>query len=91
MEDLDALLGQLARAPIPASLDGLEALVLSRIEVPTVVRVGIAGSALVVAAALVMGIFGAAVPVRQAGASSLSFPLGPASPLAPSTLLIGEP
>lgn len=91
MEDLDALLGRLARAPAPASLDGLEAQVLARIAMPPVVRVGIGMSALAVAAALVIGIFGAAVPARQAGAASPLFPLGPVSPLAPSTLLVGEP
>jgi hypothetical protein len=74
MEDLDALLGRLARAPAPASLDGLEAQVLARIAMPTVVRVGIGMSALAVAAALVIGII-AAVPVRTgfaAGAFDLA-------------------
>ncbi len=91
MDNLDALLMRLANAPVPASLDGIEARVLARISARSVTRVGIGIGAMTIAAALMMGIFGAGVPANRASAASLLFPLGPGSPLAPSTLLVGTP
>lgn len=91
MNDLDALLSKLAMAPEPAGLDGMEARVLARIAAQPMARVGMGVGVMTVAVALVMGVLGAGVPVRQAGAMSPLFPFGPASPLAPSTLLVGEP
>lgn len=88
MDDLDAVLMRLAHAPVPASLDGIEARVLARIAARPAVRVGMGVGAMTIAAALVMGMVGAGVPAKQASAASLS-PLGPVSPLAPSTLLLG--
>lgn len=90
MDDLDAMLMRLAQAPVPASLDGIEARVLSRIAARPAVRVGMGFGAMTIAAALVMGMVGAGVPAKPASAASLS-PLGPVSPLAPSTLLLGAP
>jgi hypothetical protein len=90
MDDLDAVLMRLAQAPVPASLDGIEARVLARIAARPAVRVGMGIGAMTIAAALVMGMVGAGVPAKQASAASLS-PLRPVSPLAPSTLLLGAP
>ena len=91
MDDLDTMLMRLAQAPMPASLDGIEAKVLARIAARPTARVGFGIGAVTIAAALIMGIFGAGIPAKQAGASSPLSPLGPVSPLAPSTLLVGEP
>ena len=90
MNDLDAVLKKLARAPAPASLDGIEDRVLARIAARPAVRVGMGVGAMTIAVALVMGMVGAGVPAKEADATSLS-PLGPGSPLAPSTLLVGAP
>lgn len=90
MDDLDAVLMKLARAPAPASLDEIEDRVLARIAIRPGARVGMGVGAMTIAVALVMGIVGAGVPAKEAGATSLS-PLGPVSPLAPSTLLVGAP
>ncbi len=90
MDDLDAMLMRLAQAPVPASLDGIEARVLARIGARPAVRVGMGVGAMTIAAALVIGVVGAGVPAKSASAASLS-PLGPVSPLAPSTLLLGAP
>ena len=89
-DDLDAMLMRLAQAPLPASLDGIEARVLARITARPAVRAGMGVGAVTIAAALVMGMVGAGVPAKEARAASLS-PLGPVSPLAPSTLLVGAP
>ena len=86
--DLDAVLMRLAQAPVPASLDGMEDRVLARVAARPAARAGLGVGAMTIAAALVMGIFGAGVPAKEASAASLS-PLGPVSPLAPPTLLVG--
>jgi hypothetical protein len=91
MNDLDAMLTKLAMAPVPAGLDGMEARVLARIVARPMARVGMGIGAMTIAIALVMGIVGAGVPTQQASAMSPLSLLGPASPLAPSTLLLGAP
>jgi hypothetical protein len=91
MDDLDEVLLRLAREPVPASLNGIEARVLARIAARPAVRAGMGVGAMTIAAALVMGIFGAGFPAREAHTVSALSPLGPVSPLAPSTLLIGAP
>ena len=91
MDDLDAVLTRMAHAPVPASLDGIEARVLARIAARPTARAGMGIGAMTIAAALVMGAFGAGFPAREAGAVSALSPLGPVSPLAPSTLLVGAP
>ncbi|QYE33333.1 hypothetical protein KZX46_00570 (plasmid) [Polymorphobacter sp. PAMC 29334] len=91
MDDLDKVLKRLANEPMPASLDGVEARVLARIAARPAVRAGMGVGAMTIAAALVMGIFGAGFPAREARAVSVLSPLGPVSPLAPSNLLIGAP
>jgi hypothetical protein len=91
MDNLDAVLMRLAHAPVPESLEGIDARVLARISARPVARVGIGVGAMTIAAALVMGIFGAGVPAKEARAVSPLSPLGPVSPLAPSTLLAGAP
>lgn len=91
MDDLDAVLMRLAHAPVPTSLDGIEARVLARIGARPAVRAGMGVGAVTIAAALVMGVLGAGFPAKEAGAVSPLSPLGPVSPLAPSTLLVGAP
>ncbi|WP_189677740.1 hypothetical protein [Sphingomonas glacialis] len=91
MDDLDAVLTMVAHAPVPASLDGMEAKVLARIAARPAARAGMGIGAMTIAAALIMGVFGAGFPAREAGAVSALSPLGPMSPLAPSVLLAGAP
>ncbi|WP_068094889.1 hypothetical protein [Novosphingobium rosa] len=91
MNDLDAMLTRLAEAPAPAGLDGMEARVLARITVRPVAHAGLRIGATTIALALVMGIFGARVPTREARAMSPLSPLGSVSALAPSSLLDGAP
>ena len=50
MDDIDEALARLARAPIPAALDGLEAHVLARIATPPASRAGFGVGAIMVAA-----------------------------------------
>jgi len=89
MDDLDELLGKLARAPAPAALESMEERVLARLRSTPVARAGFGVGAATAVAALLMGVAGS-VPAAASGTSSLS-PLGPTSPLAPSTLLVGAP
>ena len=91
MDDLNAMLTRLASAPVPASLDDVEAKVLARIASRPVTSAGIGVGVGTIAVALVIGIVGAGVPAREASASSALSSLGPAASLAPSTLLVGEP
>lgn len=91
MDDLDKALARLAGEPVPAELDGIEAGVLARISArPAAQRAGIGIGIMTTIAALLIGMAGAGVPATATSAASLS-PLGGSSPLAPSTLLIGEP
>lgn len=89
MDDIDEALTRLARAPVPAALDGLEARVLARIATPPASRAGL-GVGAVAIAALAIGMIGAGIPASPGTAASLS-PFGTNSPLAPSTLLAGTP
>lgn len=91
MNDIDEALKRLARAPAPPGLEGLEDRVLARIAAQPAARTGMGWGALTIAAALVMGMAGAGVPRQPAAAMSSLAPLGPSSPLAPSTLLAGVP
>lgn len=90
MDDLDRTLAMLAGAPVPASLDGMEAQVLARIGARPVARLAGLGVGVVTVAALAIGMVGAELPATASPTVSLA-PLGGGSPLAPSTLLIGEP
>ena len=90
MDDLDRTLARLAGVPVPASLDGIEAQVFARIGAQPVARLTGLGVGGVMVAALAIGMVGAELPATASPAVSLS-PLGGASPLAPSVLLIGEP
>lgn len=91
MDDLDAVLTRMAHAPVPASLDGMEARVLERIGAqPFVARRAGLGIGVMTVVALGIGMAGAELPATASSAASLA-PLGGASPLAPSALLIGEP
>ncbi len=89
MDDLDALLRQLARVPAPPGLASMEDRVFARLNTWTAARAGLGLSIGTVAAALIMGVAGS-VPASASFASPLA-PLGPSSPLAPSTLLMGAP
>lgn len=91
MDDLDALLARLAHAPLPASLDNLETRVLARIATQPSARSGFGFGAIAIAVAMILGVAGAGVPAAPVFAVSSLAPLGPHSPLAPSTLLMGTP
>ena len=90
MDDLDRALARLAGAPLPAALEGIEDQVLARISTRPVVRQAGLGIGAMTIAALAIGVIGAELPAVASPAVSLA-PLGGASPLAPSSLLIGEP
>jgi hypothetical protein len=90
MDDLDRTLARLASAPVPAALDGIEAQVLARIDARPVALLTGLGLGVVTVAALAIGMVGAELPATASPSVSLA-PLGGASPLAPSALLVGEP
>ena len=90
MDDLDRALARLAGAPVPTALEGIEEQVLVRISARPVVRQAGLGLGVVTMAALAIGMIGAELPATASPVVSLA-PLGGASPLAPSSLLIGEP
>ena len=88
MDDVDRALARLAELPAPATLDDMEARVLARISAGPSPRTGLHVGAVIVAA-LAIGVAGGGVPATASRAASLS-PLTGGSPLAPSTLLVGE-
>lgn len=90
MDDLDRALARVAGAPLPTALEGIEDQVLARISPRPVVRQAGLGLGVVTIAALAIGMIAAELPVTASPAVSLA-PLGGASPLAPSSLLVGEP
>lgn len=87
MNDIDEALTRLARAPVPAALDGLEARVLARIATPRAAQTGLGIGAITIAA-LAIGIIGAGFPGSPSTAAPIS-PFAVNSPFAPSTLLVG--
>ena len=89
MEDkLDRILAKLATAPTHPGLMDLDAAVLRRIaRNPAMRRTSGALAVATALAAVVMGVAGAALPAASAQAQPFLSPLGPAYPLAPSTLL----
>lgn len=87
--DIDRTLQHLSAAPVPAALDSLDERVFARLHAlaerdrrtpPRLALVAAIGGA-------AMGV--AAAPAATASAASLA-PLGASSPLAPSTLLLGD-
>lgn len=91
MDDIDAMLGTVAHAPMPAAFVGLEARVLDRLSAPSTSRTGIGVGAIAIIGALAMGMAGAGLPAPSAAGRSQPSPFDPSSPLAPSTLLAGTP
>lgn len=91
MDDVDNLLSRLAQAPLPMSLDGIEASVFDKIASATAARARQRVGAMAISGALAIGMIGAFVPAQGSGAGSQMTSLGANSPLAPSTLLNGEP
>jgi hypothetical protein len=91
MDDLDRALARLAGAPVPLALDDIESRVLARISAqPVVARRAGLGIGVMTMVALGIGMAGAELPATASSVASLA-PLGGASPLTPSALLIGEP
>lgn len=88
MDDVDRALARMADLPAPIALDDMEARVLARISAGPAPRTGLHVGAVIVAA-LAIGVVGGGVPASASRAASLS-PLTGGSPLAPSTLLVGE-
>lgn len=89
MDDLDRTLARLAGAPAPDALGGIDAQVLARIGTRPAARQGGVALVAVAAAALTLGMVGGELPATAQPAASLA-PLSGGSPLAPSTLLVGE-
>lgn len=90
MDDLDRALARLAAAPAPRTLDGIDAAVFARIEAQATPGVGAVGIGAMAVVALTIGMIGAELPATAQPAVSLA-PLSGSSPLAPSSLLVGEP
>lgn len=91
MDDLDKALATLASEPVPAALDDIEAGVFARVgSRPTARQAGFGIGIVTTIASLAIGIVGAGTPATASSAASL-VPLGGSFPLAPSTLLVGEP
>jgi hypothetical protein len=88
MDKLDTVLMQLASTPAPAGLVGIDEGVFAGLAASPVYGVRRGVGAATVAAALFIGIAGATLPSREAGATSLS-PLASMSPLSPASLLLG--
>lgn len=88
-DNLDDVLGRLARAPLPQALSRIDDGVLARVEQvrlqgqPIGARITIACAG----AAMVLGIFGSAVSTAMPDDISSLSPSSVAQPLAPSTLL----
>lgn len=89
MDDIDRALARLAEVPAPATMDDMEARVLARIGARPASGTGL-HLGMVAAAALAIGVVGGGVPATASEPASLS-PIAGGSPLAPSTLLAGEP
>ena len=89
--DLDTALRRLAAEPTHPGLESLEPAVFARIaaqqrsDVGSPVRLGM----LAAIVAVVFGVASAGTPTSIAQAAPVLSPFGPASPLAPSTLLMG--
>ena len=88
MDDIDRALARLADLPAPTTLDDMEARVFARISAGPTPRTGLHVGAVIVAA-LAIGVAGGGVPATAREPASLSL-LSGGSPLAPSTLLVGE-
>jgi hypothetical protein len=91
MDDIDHMLARLAHAPSPPALDDLGARVLHRLLAQPASRSSFGVGAFTIVAALAMGVVGAELPVASPAATVPLSPFGASSPLAPSTLLAGEP
>jgi hypothetical protein len=91
MDDIDHMLARLAQAPGPLALDDLGAKVLDRLVARSASHSGLGVGALAVVASVAMGVAGAELPVASSSATVSLSPFGAGSPLAPSTLLAGEP
>ncbi|KQM23896.1 MULTISPECIES: hypothetical protein [unclassified Sphingomonas] len=89
MDDLDRMLARLADAPAPDALDAIDAAVFARVAARAEARRGVIGIGAVAAAALTLGMVGGELPAGAQQSASLA-PLAGGSPLAPSTLLVGE-
>ncbi len=87
-DDLDTALGRLAHAPVPARLAMLDVepfdwLRDQRRDSGSGLQIG----AFAAAAAILIGVAGSTVPSNRVEARAILSPLGPTTPLAPSTLL----
>jgi hypothetical protein len=91
MDDIDHLLARLACVPSPPALEDLGTRVLNRLLEHPTSRSGLGVGTFIVVAALGLGMAGAELPVASSVATTPLSPFGASSPLAPSTLLAGEP
>ncbi|MBA3669239.1 MAG: hypothetical protein H0W71_04140 [Sphingomonas sp.] len=87
-DDLDTALSRLARAPVPARLAALDVEPFDwLLNQPRDSGSGFQHGALAAAAAILIGVAGSTVPSGRLEARALLSPLGPTTPLTPSTLL----
>ena len=87
-DDLDIALRRLAHAPVPARLAALDVEPFDWLRDPA--RNQAAGfqlGAFAAVGAILIGVAGSTVPSSPVEARALLLPLGPTTPLAPSTLL----
>lgn len=86
--DIDDKLRALGRLPDHPALDGIEGRVLASIDARRAEAVGARMTLGLAAGAMLIGVGGAALPYRQAAASTPATFAEP-GPLAPSSLLLG--
>ncbi len=87
-DDLDTALGRLAHAPVPARLAALDLEPFDWLrDQPRSQGAGFRLGAFAAIGAILIGVAGSTVPSGPAEARAILSPLGPTTPLAPSTLL----
>lgn len=90
MNDIDEMLARLAREPVHPGLGGIEAGVFARIGEARAARAGVGMGALAIVVAVGMGVAGAGAPPATAQPRAPLSPFGLSTPLAPSSLLVGD-
>lgn len=91
MKNLDKLLSGVRGLPTPPGLASMDGVVLTELDrMRMTPRLGPAAFALAISMALLLGVAGAAVPGRSAGASPPLSPFDSRLAFAPSTLLSSE-
>jgi len=90
MNNIDTILQQLRDAPLPPQLARLDGVVLDALAARPVSGAIVRPASMAAIAALVVGIVGGLPGSNGPAAAAAVAPLGTPSPLAPSSLLVGE-